>query len=49
MVGDGNDPVQVRAIRQIETLADRDEIRARLEPSAQLAAQRVASMKRLAA
>ncbi len=49
MVGNRNDPVQRRAIYQVEALADRSEVVARIEPSATSAAERVAHQERLAA
>lgn len=49
MVGDRNDAVQRRAIYQVEALADRSDVVARIEYSATSAAERVAQQERLAA
>lgn len=49
MVGNRNDPVQRRAIYQVEALADRSEVVARIESSATSAAERVSHQERLAA
>lgn len=49
MVGDRQDAVQRRAIYQIEALADRNEVIARVEPSATNAAERVSDQERMAA
>lgn len=49
MVGNRNDAVQKRAIYQVEALADKREVLARIEPSAQAAAERLAWQERRAA
>lgn len=49
MVGNRQDPVQRRAIYQIEALADRKEVIARIEQSAADAAERVSHQERRAA
>lgn len=49
MVGSRTDPVQRRAIYQIEALADKKEVIVRLESSATAAAERVAHQERQAA
>ena len=49
MVGDRHDAIQRRAIYQIEALADRQEVIARIEPSPMAAAERVSHQERLAA
>ena len=49
MIGDMSDPVQRRALKQVEALADRDEVVARVEPSAVAAAERVWLQERKAA
>lgn len=49
MIGDQSDPVQRRAIKQVEALADRGQVVARTEPSAIAAAERVYGQERLAA
>lgn len=49
MVGSRTDPVQRRAIYQIEALADKKEVIARVESSANAAAERVAHQERQAA
>lgn len=49
MIGDMGDTVQRRAIKQVEALADRDEVVARVEPSAVAAAERVYLQERKAA
>ncbi len=49
MIGDHTDPVQRRAIKQVEALADRGQVIARTEPSAGAAAERVYGQERLAA
>lgn len=49
MVGDRNDLVQRKAIYQVEALADRSEVVARIVPNATTAAERVFDQERLAA
>ncbi|WP_313074939.1 hypothetical protein [Melaminivora sp.] len=49
MIGNTSDAVQRRAIKQVEALADRGEVLARVEPSAVAAAQRVSALERRAA
>lgn len=49
LVASETDPVQRRAIRKVEALADKDEIRLRTIPGAQEAANHVAAMERLRA
>lgn len=49
MVGNRNDPVQRRAIYQVEALADKGQVTARIEPNASAAAERVAHQERQAA
>lgn len=49
MVGERNDMVQRKAIYQMEALADRSEVLARLEPSAAAAAERLSYQERKAA
>jgi hypothetical protein len=49
MVGDSNDPVQRRAIYQVEALADRGKVVMRIESSANSAAERLAHQEKLAA
>ncbi len=49
MVGNRADPVQRRAIYQVEALADKGQVLARTEPSAKAAAERLFQQERLAA
>ena len=49
MVGNRNDAIQRKAIYQVEALADQNEVRARIEPSAAAAAERVSDQERMAA
>lgn len=49
MVGDRQDPVQRRAIYQVEALADKGQVLARIESSAAAAAERLSHQERLAA
>lgn len=49
MVGDRQDSIQRRAIYQIEALADRKEVIARIESSASAAAERLSQQERLVA
>lgn len=49
MVGNRNDSIQRKAIYQVEALADKGEVVARIEPSASAAAERLARQERLAA
>lgn len=49
MIGDASDPVQRRAIKQVEALADRGEVLARVEATATAAAERLSAQERRAA
>ena len=49
MIGDVGDAVQRRAIKQVEALADRGDVLARVEPSAAAAAERLTGQERRAA
>lgn len=49
MVGDRNNAVQRKAIYQVEALADKNEVQARIEPNAKAAAERVYDREKLAA
>lgn len=49
MIGDISDAVQRRAIKQVEALADRGEVLARIEPSAAAAAERLSGQERRSA
>ena len=49
MVGDRNNPVQRQAIYQVETLADKDEVVAKVTPNVGAAAEHLAQKERLAA
>lgn len=49
MVGSRTDAVQRSMMRQVETLAEKSEVVARIEPSAAAAAERVSTQERLAA